>query len=86
MITGSGIMAGIVTGGAVDCHPIYFCLAIGFGAFPLSWMNDSGFWVISKMSGMTEGETLKTFSVMLTLMGTVGFLVVWIASRVIPMA
>ena len=49
-------------------------------------MNDSGFWVISKMSGMTEGETLKTFSVMLTLMGTVGFLVVWIASRIMPMA
>jgi GntP family gluconate:H+ symporter len=48
-------------------------------------MNDSGFWVISKMSGMTEGETLKTFSVMLTLMGCAGFVVVWVASKVLPM-
>jgi H+/gluconate symporter-like permease len=37
------------------------------------------------MSGMTEGETLKTFSVMLTLMGISGFGVVWVASRLMPM-
>jgi GntP family gluconate:H+ symporter len=48
-------------------------------------MNDSGFWLISKMSGMTEAETLKTFSVMLTLMGFAGFAVVWVASKVMPL-
>ena len=48
-------------------------------------MNDSGFWIVSKMSGMNEKETLKTFSLMLSLMGVTGFAVVWIASRVLPM-
>jgi H+/gluconate symporter-like permease len=26
-------------------------------------MNDSGFWVVSRLSGMTEKETLRTWSV-----------------------
>jgi len=85
MITGSGIMAGIVTSGAVDCHPIYFCLAIGFGAFPLSWMNDSGFWVVQRMSGFTEKETLKTWTVMLTAIGVAGIIQVMVMATVFPM-
>ena len=86
MVTTGAIMASLLQGVELDFHPLYLALAIGCGSKPGPWMNDSGFWVISKMSGMTEGETLKTFSVMLTLMGTVGFLVVWIASRIMPMA
>ena len=85
MITGSGIMAGIVTSGAVDCHPIYFCLAIGFGAFPLSWMNDSGFWVVQRMSGFTEKETLKTWTVMLTAIGVAGIIQVMVMATILPL-
>lgn len=85
MITGSGIMASIVTSGAVDCHPIYFCLAIGFGAFPLSWMNDSGFWVVQRMSGFTEKETLKTWTVMLTAIGVAGIIQVMVMATIFPM-
>jgi GntP family gluconate:H+ symporter len=48
---------------------LYLALAIGSGSKPLPWMNDSGFWIVGKMSGMTEGETLRTFTVVLTLMG-----------------
>ncbi|MDP7012324.1 MAG: SLC13 family permease [Verrucomicrobiota bacterium] len=76
MITGSSIMAPIVysmmESGDLYCHPIYFCLAIGFGAFPLSWMNDSGFWVVQRMSGFTEKETLQTWTKLLTVIGVVG--------------
>ena len=85
MITGSGIMAGIVTSGAVGCHPIYFCLAIGFGAFPLSWMNDSGFWVVQRMSGFTEKETLKTWTVMLTAIGVAGIIQVMVMATILPL-
>jgi GntP family gluconate:H+ symporter len=67
-------------------HPVYLALAIGCGSKPLPWMNDSGFWIVAKMSGMNERETLKTFSAMLSVMGVVGFLVVWLASLIIPMA
>ncbi len=36
------------------CHPVYLALAIGCGSKPVSWMADSGFWVICRMSGLTE--------------------------------
>ena len=89
MITGSGIMAPIlatmVDSGTLGCHPIYFCLAIGFGAFPLSWMNDSGFWVVQRMSGFTEKETLKTWTVMLTAIGVAGIIQVMAAAAIFPM-
>jgi GntP family gluconate:H+ symporter len=89
MITGSTIMAPILTkmaeNGSLGCHPIYFCLAIGFGAFPLSWMNDSGFWVVQRMSGFTEKETLKTWTVMLTAIGVVGIIQVIVMSSVLPL-
>ena len=89
MITGSGIIAPILAtmaaDGSLDCHPIYFCLAIGFGAFPLSWMNDSGFWVVQRMSGFTEKETLKTWTVMLTAIGVAGIIQVIVMSSVLPL-
>ena len=88
MITGSGIMAPIIAGmlaaGPLGCHPIYFCLAIGFGAFPLSWMNDSGFWVVQRMSGFTEKETLKTWTVMLTAIGIAGIIQVIAFASILP--
>ncbi|MEN8772671.1 MAG: SLC13 family permease [Akkermansiaceae bacterium] len=86
MITAVGIVAPMVLDAELGYHAVYVALAIGCGSKPLPWMNDSGFWVVSKMSGMSETETLKTFSVMLSLMGVVGFAVVWIASLVFPMA
>ncbi len=86
MLTSIAIIAPLLNEIELGFHPVYLALAIGCGSKPGPWMNDSGFWVISKMSGMTEGETLKTFSVMLTLMGCAGFVVVWVASKVMPLA
>ena len=48
-------------------------------------MNDSGFWVISKMSGMTEKETLKALTPMATLMGLTGIIITMIAAKIFPM-
>lgn len=86
MLATGAIMASFLQDIQLSFHPVYLALAIGCGSKPGPWMNDSGFWVISKMSGMTEAETLKTFSVMLTLMGCAGFGVVWIASKMFPFA
>ena len=66
-------------------HPIYIALAIGCGSKPISWMNDSGFWVISKMSGLTEKEMLKTNTIMGIIMGTVGLAVCMIGAAILPM-
>ncbi len=89
MITGSSIMAPIIASGLeqgwLGCHPIYFCLIIGFGAFPLSWMNDSGFWVVQRMSGFTEKETLRTWTKMLTAIGIVGLIQTLIFATVLPL-
>jgi GntP family gluconate:H+ symporter len=65
-------------------HPVYLALAIGCGSKPFPWMNDSGFWVVCQMSGMTEGETLRTFSSVLSIMGFIGLFVVMILARLFP--
>jgi GntP family gluconate:H+ symporter len=48
-------------------------------------MNDSGFWQVASMTGMTAIQTLKTFSAALTIMGCVGFLVVLLGSWFLPL-
>lgn len=73
-------------GDGLPYHPVYVFMAIGFGAMILSWMNDSGFWVVSKLSGMTEQETLRTWTVIATVNSVVGVTVCWVLSRVLPFA
>jgi GntP family gluconate:H+ symporter len=94
MITSATIMAGIVTAGMspgqsmadyLGYHPVYLVMAIGCGSKVGSWMNDSGFWVVCKMSGMTEMETLKSWTVALALMGLAGLPLVWGLTQVLPM-
>ncbi len=82
MITAAGILAGMPD---VGYHRVYLALAIGCGSKPFAWMNDSGFWVICKMSGMTEGETLKTLSPMTALMGVVGLVVTMLGAMLFPL-
>ncbi len=84
MITSVSIVAPLASQIDLGFHPVYLALAIGCGSKPLPWMNDSGFWIVGKMSGMTEGETLRTFSVTLTIMGVVGFLVTLAGAVLLP--
>jgi GntP family gluconate:H+ symporter len=65
-------------------HPVYVFMAIGFGALTLSWMNDSGFWVVCKLSGFTEKETLKSWTVIATTSSVVGVITCLALSRIIP--
>ncbi|MCA9132633.1 MAG: GntP family permease, partial [Planctomycetales bacterium] len=64
---------------------VYLALAIGCGSKPLPWMNDSGFWQVSTMTGLSTAQTLKTFSVALTLMGIVGFLTTLLGAWLLPL-
>ena len=84
MITAVGFV-GSFAAGNLDYHPVYLALAIGCGSKPLPWMNDSGFWVISKMSGMNEKETLLTFTATLSIMGVTGIVVTIIGAKLFPM-
>ena len=85
MITAVSVVAPLAAAG-LAFHPVYLALAIGCGSKPIPWMNDSGFWIIGRMSGMTEGETFKTASIMMSLMGVAGFGVVVAGAWLFPMA
>jgi GntP family gluconate:H+ symporter len=84
MITASSIMLSIAGSGGFGVHPFYIFLAIGYGATTLSWMNDSGFWVISRLGGLTEGETLRSWTVLLTVISLVGLVQAMIAAAIWP--
>ncbi len=85
MITAAGLMVAILGDGqSLAVHPIYVFLAIGFGALFCSWMNDSGFWVVGKLSGFTESETLRTWTVLTIFVSVVGLVQVLLLSWVLP--
>ena len=85
MITASGILAGMSGTLALEYHHLYLGLAIACGSKLIPWMNDSGFWIVCKMSNLTEQEALKTFSPMLTIMGITGLIIIIIAAKIIPL-
>ena len=85
MLTAVGILAAFADPAKLGCHPVYLALAIGCGSKPIAWMADSGFWVICKMSGMTEGEGLKFISPLSIMMGIVGLLVTLLGATFLPL-
>lgn len=85
MITSASILYAIIgTGAELPYHPMYVLLAIGFGAMFISWMNDSGFWVVAKMSGFTEKEALQVWTVLLAILSLVGLLQLLVLSFILP--
>ncbi|MBS9435305.1 gluconate transporter [Photorhabdus hainanensis] len=50
-------------------------ICIAGGSLVLSHVNDSGFWLFGKFTGATESQTLKTWSIMETILGTTGAVV-----------
>lgn len=65
-------------------HPVYLMLAIGCGSKIGSWMNDSGFWVVCRTASLTEGETLRSWTIGLAAMGMVGLPLVWLLATLWP--
>lgn len=87
MIASSAIMAALIGPETrLPYHPVYILLSIGFGSLFISWMNDSGFWVVARMSGFTEKEALQTWTVLLAILALVGLMQVLLLSRIIPLA
>jgi GntP family gluconate:H+ symporter len=85
MITTSGMLAAMVPSAAeLGYDPVYLATAIGGGSLVGSWMNDSGFWIVSKMSGLTEVETLKTWTILLVVLGVVAFAVTLLLVTALP--
>ena len=87
MITASTIFAGIgFTADGLGFNMVYLACAIGSGSLIGDWMNNSGFWIFAKMSGLTEQETLKTWTVLTAAMGLVGLIVTLVFATLLPMS
>lgn len=85
MTTTVGIVHQLMESIEIPFHLVYVALAIGCGSKPFPWMNDSGFWQVATMTGMSTTQTLKTFSAALTLMGFVGFAIVLLGAWLLPL-
>lgn len=86
MITTSAMLAALLPSTAsLGYHPVYLACAIGFGAQCGNWMNDSGFWIFAKMGGLTEIETLKTWTVTVSTTAVIGLLFVILFATILPL-
>jgi GntP family gluconate:H+ symporter len=84
MITAAPIAKAFLSAGGT-VHPVYFAIAIGCGSKPFAWMNDAGFWIISRLSGMRESEMLRTVSPMMAFQGVMGLILTMCCARWFPL-
>jgi len=85
MMTAVPMFVGIADPAHLGFHPVYLAAVIGFGSKVFSWMNDSGFWVVGRMSGMTPPETIRSFSFLLVVMAAAGLPITMLAARLFPL-
>ncbi len=84
LTTTAALMAPIVaaTPGLSEADYCFIVIAIAGGATVLSHFNDSGFWLVSRLLDMDEKTTLKTWTVMETLLGSIAFIIAGLLSIV----
>lgn len=81
-VTASGILAPLVT--TLDpAHTSLLVLAIGAGSLFFSHVNDAGFWLVKEYFGLTVGQTIKTWSIMETIISVVGLIFVLLLGLVV---
>jgi GntP family gluconate:H+ symporter len=75
LTTTAGLIAPTLaaTPGLTALDHCFLVIAIACGSTVLSHVNDSGFWLVGRFLEMDEKTTFKTWTVMETLLGTIGF-------------
>jgi len=79
--TGGLIAASVAEAGLGEVQLVLLVAAIAAGATVLSHVNDSGFWLVGRLTGMDVATTLKTWTVLETTLGLSVFViaaVVWV--------
>ncbi|WP_059058345.1 GntP family permease [Halobacterium hubeiense] len=84
MITTGGIMAPLVP--ELTVHPAYLVVAIGAGGITTSWYNDSGFWIVKEIGGLTQSETFKAWTAVTSILSVVALFIILIYSTMFPLA
>jgi gluconate:H+ symporter, GntP family len=81
-ITAAGIVTPLAEG--MDRPEVaLLVLAIGAGSLFFSHVNDAGFWLVKEYFGLTVGQTIKTWSVMETLISVTGLVCVLLLNLVL---
>ena len=82
LTTAAALVAPMVqaTPGLSQFDLCFIVIAIAGGATVLSHVNDSGFWLVGRFLEMDEKTTLKTWTVMETLLGSIAFILAAIGS------
>ena len=82
---GSATIAGMTAAGialpvmqATGASPELMTLAIGAGSLMCSHLNDTGFWMFREWFGLSLKDTFKSWTLMETLVGTLGIIAVLI--------
>jgi GntP family gluconate:H+ symporter len=74
-ITASSLMLGLVEGMSTGEISL-IVLAVGAGSVFFSHVNDAGFWLVKEYFGMSIGQTIKTWSMMETVLSVTGLVLV----------
>ncbi|HEY6209594.1 MAG TPA: hypothetical protein VIW28_11080 [Gemmatimonadales bacterium] len=87
MITTAAMLAAMLPAGGrgLPFHTVYVATAIASGSLVGTWMNDSGFWMFSKMGGATEMETLKSWTPLLAVVGVTGMVTTVVLALLVPL-
>ncbi|GAA1967564.1 gluconate:H+ symporter [Nocardioides panacihumi] len=81
-ITASSLMVGLVAGQST-AETSLVVLAVGAGSVFFSHVNDAGFWLVKEYFGMTVGQTIKTWSLMETVLSVTGLVFVLLLGLVV---
>src|SRR5438132_2949444 len=87
MITAAAMLSAMLpaNGGRLPFHTVYVATAIASGSLVGTWMNDSGFWLFSKMGGVTEMETLKSWTPVLAIVGVTAMVTTVALALLVPL-
>ena len=91
LATGSATVATVTAAGIVaplaahltQSHLSLLVLAIGAGSLIFSHVNDAGFWLVKEYFGLSVGQTMKTWSLMETIISVMGLGLTMLLSTVI---
>ncbi|GAB3519673.1 GntP family permease [Arthrobacter monumenti] len=79
LTTSAALMQPLVAAGDYNAMQVVaIVLALSAGSVMLSHVNDSGFWLVGKFLELDVKTTLKTWTVMETIIGFVGFGISWL--------
>jgi GntP family gluconate:H+ symporter len=75
LVTTAGILSPLIATLNLSAnHMALLCLAMGGGGLAMSHINDAGYWMFTKLAGLNVADGLRTWTFLVTVLGTLGFL------------